>query len=101
VQHDRHGWWVRVLTEPVPDVLEQIGWTGNEPVTDLRTLLHYFRTTEDGRIVFGWTRLPQFRPAIRAALVRRDRAQDAGGDPGPATRFVASPPRRLGMHLPR
>jgi glycine/D-amino acid oxidase-like deaminating enzyme len=43
-----------VLTEPVPDVLEQIGWTGGESITDGRTFLHYFRTTRDGRIVFGW-----------------------------------------------
>jgi glycine/D-amino acid oxidase-like deaminating enzyme len=43
-----------VLTEPVPDVLEEIGWTGGECITDSRTLLHYFRTTRDGRIVFGW-----------------------------------------------
>ncbi len=43
-----------VLTEPVPDVLEQIGWTGGESVTDARTFLHYFRTTRDGRILFGW-----------------------------------------------
>ncbi len=43
-----------VLTEPVPDVLEAIGWTGGECITDGRTLLHYFRTTRDGRIAFGW-----------------------------------------------
>jgi glycine/D-amino acid oxidase-like deaminating enzyme len=43
-----------VLTEPVPDVLEEIGWTGGECITDGRTLVHYFRTTRDGRIVFGW-----------------------------------------------
>ncbi|HET9676273.1 MAG TPA: FAD-binding oxidoreductase, partial [Solirubrobacterales bacterium] len=43
-----------VLTEPVPDVLEQIGWTGGECITDARALLHYFRTTPDGRIAFGW-----------------------------------------------
>jgi glycine/D-amino acid oxidase-like deaminating enzyme len=43
-----------VLTEPVPDVLEAIGWTGGESVTDARTFLHYFRTTPDGRIAFGW-----------------------------------------------
>ena len=203
-----------VLTEPVPDVLEEIGWTGHEPVADFRTLLHYFRTTEDGRIVFGWgggrmgttwqyrsatevdpaaaataasalvrffpqlkgrkithawggpidvspTRLPQFRrfgnvltgfgftgngvgpsylggqilarmaldrrdqltrllvveprvkrfppeplrlaggSVIRAAMVRSDEADDAGSAVGPATRFLASLPRRLGMRLPR
>ncbi len=43
-----------VMTEPVPDLLEEIGWTGGECITDGRTLLHYFRTTPDGRIVFGW-----------------------------------------------
>jgi len=43
-----------VLTEPVPEVLEQIGWTGGESITDGRTFLHYFRTTRDGRILFGW-----------------------------------------------
>jgi glycine/D-amino acid oxidase-like deaminating enzyme len=43
-----------VLTEPVPDVLEEIGWTGGDCITDSRSLLHYFRTTRDGRIAFGW-----------------------------------------------
>ena len=43
-----------VVTEPVPDVLEELGWTGGEPIGDGRTLLHYFRTTRDGRIAFGW-----------------------------------------------
>ena len=42
-----------VLTEPVPELLEEIGWTGGECVTDCRTMLHYFRTTPDGRIAFG------------------------------------------------
>ena len=43
-----------VLTEPVPDVIEQIGWTGGDCITDSRALLHYYRTTPDGRIAFGW-----------------------------------------------
>lgn len=43
-----------VITEPVPDVLEKIGWTGGEAITDGRALVHYFRTTPDGRIAFGW-----------------------------------------------
>ncbi len=43
-----------ILTEPVPEALEQIGWTGGECITDSRSLLHYFRTTPDGRIAFGW-----------------------------------------------
>lgn len=43
-----------VATEPVPDLLEEIGWTGGECITDFRAMIHYFRTTADGRIVFGW-----------------------------------------------
>jgi glycine/D-amino acid oxidase-like deaminating enzyme len=43
-----------VLTEPVPDVIEALGWTGGEAITDGRALLHYFRTTRDGRILYGW-----------------------------------------------
>jgi glycine/D-amino acid oxidase-like deaminating enzyme len=42
-----------VLTEPVPELLEEVGWTGGECITDCRTMLHYFRTTPDGRIAFG------------------------------------------------
>jgi glycine/D-amino acid oxidase-like deaminating enzyme len=43
-----------VITEPVPDVIEKLGWTGGEAITDARSLVHYFRTTPDGRIAFGW-----------------------------------------------
>jgi glycine/D-amino acid oxidase-like deaminating enzyme len=43
-----------VITEPVPELLEEIGWTGGECITDARHMLHYFRTTDDGRIAFGW-----------------------------------------------
>lgn len=43
-----------VLTEPVPDLLEEIGWTGGQCITDSRALIDYFRTTPDGRIAFGW-----------------------------------------------
>jgi glycine/D-amino acid oxidase-like deaminating enzyme len=203
-----------VVTEPVPDVLEEVGWTGGEALNDCRTLLHYFRTTRDGRIAFGWgggrmsfggkrhdvleldpratemaaaslvrffpqlagrrithawggpidvspthlpifgsrgrihhgygftgngvgptylggeilarlaldrrddlTRLALVEPErklmppeplrwlggslIRAALVRKDAAEDAGRPADPVTRLVAGLPRRLGLHLPR
>lgn len=43
-----------VLTEPVPEVLEELAWTGGEAIVDSRTLVHYTRTTPDGRIAFGW-----------------------------------------------
>jgi glycine/D-amino acid oxidase-like deaminating enzyme len=42
-----------VLTEPVPELLAEIGWTGGEAITDGRMFLHYFRTTDDGRVVMG------------------------------------------------
>jgi glycine/D-amino acid oxidase-like deaminating enzyme len=203
-----------VITEPVPDVIDEIGWTGGENIHDCRTLLHYLRTTRDGRIALGWaggqmgvgarhrdrldidpaaarhavaalhrffpqlthrrithawggpidvspTHLPIFGSRqdvhhgfgftgngvaptylggeilarlaldrrdeitrlaivepdrklfppeplrfvggtiIRAALVRRDEANDRGEDPDALTGFVASLPRRLGLRLPR
>ncbi len=43
-----------VITEPVPDLLTELNWTGGESVTDSRAMIHYFRTTPDGRIAFGW-----------------------------------------------
>jgi len=42
-----------VLTEPVPELLEEIGWTGGESITDARMFVHYFRTTPDGRVLMG------------------------------------------------
>jgi glycine/D-amino acid oxidase-like deaminating enzyme len=42
-----------VLTEPIPDRLEALGWVGGEGLTDSRFTIHYFRTTTDGRIAFG------------------------------------------------
>jgi glycine/D-amino acid oxidase-like deaminating enzyme len=42
-----------VLTEPVPELLEEIGWTGGEAILDARMFLHYFRTTPDGRVLMG------------------------------------------------
>ena len=42
-----------VLTEPIPDHLAEIGWTGGEGIADARFTLHYARTTADGRIALG------------------------------------------------
>lgn len=42
-----------VLTEPIPDRLAEIGWTGGEGLVDARFTLHYARTTPDGRIALG------------------------------------------------
>jgi glycine/D-amino acid oxidase-like deaminating enzyme len=42
-----------VLTEPAPELVDEIGWTGGEAIVDARMFLHYFRTTNDGRVLMG------------------------------------------------
>lgn len=42
-----------VLTEPIPERLRALNWTGGEAITDSRFTVSYFRTTRDGRIAFG------------------------------------------------
>lgn len=42
-----------VATEPIPELLHQIGWEGGESVTDSQMMVNYYRTTRDGRIAFG------------------------------------------------
>jgi glycine/D-amino acid oxidase-like deaminating enzyme len=71
-----------IMTEPAPDRLRHIGWTGGEAITDSQTLVCYYRTTADGRVAFGkggWSigyggrmRAAMDRDAGRAAMVTRD-----------------------------
>lgn len=42
-----------VLTAPAPEKLEEIGWTDGSGLADMRSAIHYVRTTPDGRISFG------------------------------------------------
>jgi glycine/D-amino acid oxidase-like deaminating enzyme len=42
-----------VATAPIPERLAEIGWTGGESITDSQLMVDYYRTTRDGRIVFG------------------------------------------------
>lgn len=42
-----------IATAPIPDRLEEVGWTGDECVADAHMMVHYYRTTRDGRIAFG------------------------------------------------
>ena len=42
-----------VLSEPVPDLHERIGWAGREAIADARTYLSYFRLTNDNRVLLG------------------------------------------------
>ena len=42
-----------VITDPVPAELERIGWRDGVSISDSRLMVHYYRTTRDGRIAFG------------------------------------------------
>jgi len=42
-----------ILTQPAPERLKEMGWTGGEGLGDFRATIHYLRTTPDGRIAFG------------------------------------------------
>ncbi|SEK13927.1 putative aminophosphonate oxidoreductase [Paraburkholderia diazotrophica] len=42
-----------VITRPLPKLLDAIHWTDGMTISDCRMLVHYYRTTPDGRIVFG------------------------------------------------
>jgi glycine/D-amino acid oxidase-like deaminating enzyme len=42
-----------VATEPIPDRLAGLGWSGGELLGDARVLVHYAQVSPDGRIVFG------------------------------------------------
>ena len=42
-----------LMTEPAPERLEAMGWTGEEGLADLRMFVHYFRKTVDGRVLMG------------------------------------------------
>jgi glycine/D-amino acid oxidase-like deaminating enzyme len=42
-----------VVTEPIPELLEQIGWTTHTGLVDSREMLYYLRRTDDDRIAIG------------------------------------------------
>ncbi|WP_336216428.1 NAD(P)/FAD-dependent oxidoreductase [Nonomuraea sp. LPB2021202275-12-8] len=42
-----------IITEPVPDVLDELGWRDGPGIFDARMFVHYLRTTPDGRIAIG------------------------------------------------
>ena len=42
-----------IATAPIPERLEEIGWTERAAVADAHMMVHYYRTTRDGRIAFG------------------------------------------------
>ncbi len=84
-----------VITEPVPDYLERIGWTGGECITDSRAMVNYFRTTPDGRIAFGWGGGPgRLRPGDRRPLRGRPARLERGRGP-PAALLPGLEGRRI------
>jgi glycine/D-amino acid oxidase-like deaminating enzyme len=42
-----------VATAPMAERLEAAGWRGGEAISNCRLMVHYYRTTHDGRIAFG------------------------------------------------
>jgi glycine/D-amino acid oxidase-like deaminating enzyme len=42
-----------IVTAPIADRLAEIGWTGNEVISDSQMAIHYYQTTADRRIAFG------------------------------------------------
>ena len=63
-------------TAPMPDRLEEIGWTGGEAISDSHLMVNYYRTTRDGRIAWGKGG-GRLAPAGRMARLDLDRAQTA------------------------
>lgn len=42
-----------LMTEPAPDALGEMGWVDDVGIGDLRMFVHYFRKTQDGRVLIG------------------------------------------------
>jgi putative aminophosphonate oxidoreductase len=42
-----------VISDPVPDGLASCGWRDGTSISDSRLMVHYYRTTPDGRIALG------------------------------------------------
>src|SRR5712691_9642506 len=65
-----------VATPPVPERLAAIGWKDGLCISDSRLLVHYYRTTDDGRIAFG-------KGGGALPFGRRVGARVEGASPGP------------------
>jgi putative aminophosphonate oxidoreductase len=63
-------------TAPMPERLEEVGWTGGEAISDSHLMVNYYRTTRDGRIAWGKGG-GRLAPAGRMARLELDRGQTA------------------------
>ena len=67
-----------LMTDPAPEALADMGWTGDEGFSDARMFLHYFRKTPDGRVLMGAGSGPiSYGGDANAACLTRDRAAGA------------------------
>lgn len=54
-------------TEPVPELLDELGWTGGEAIADGQMQVLYFQRTVDGRVLLGQgSGLPIFKDRLTA-----------------------------------
>ncbi|MER3412067.1 MAG: hypothetical protein C4305_07110, partial [Thermoleophilia bacterium] len=79
-----------VATEPSPERLRACGWTDGLCISDSRMLVNYYRTTLDGRIVFG---------KGGGALAFAGRVGTAFDGPSPRAAEVAASLRSIYPHL--
>ena len=42
-----------VITDPAADLLHRMDWRDGVSISDSRLMVHYYRTTDDGRVAFG------------------------------------------------
>ena len=78
-----------VVTEPIPELIERIGWTSHMGVADLREMLYYLRKTADDRIAIGGGAMG----IVRGARIRGPRPDVAApGRGGRARPDLAVPP---------
>lgn len=72
-----------LMTEAAPEKLEEMGWSGDEGLSDLRMFVHYFRKTVDGRILMGSGSGPiSFGGNTRDPALTSDRASAARAERG-------------------
>ena len=64
-----------LMTEPAPENVASMNWTGDEGIADLRMFVHYFRKTPDGRVLMGSGSGPiSYGGDTSARRLREDRA---------------------------
>ena len=67
-----------VVTEPIPELIERLGWTSHMGVADLREMLYYLRRTADDRIAIGGGAMGIVRGAhIRGRVLTAPRLVEA------------------------